>query len=308
MKILIVGTGVIGTVYGHALSKYHEVIHFVRENKLKIINERKIHFDIIDERETEENMYTTGEYIYKCVSRVDCDYDLIMVPVNTYQLKDVLEILIKQAPNANYLLFTLNWGGTEKIDKLLKKEQYIMGYAGGGGTFKDDLLWGNVGNDVMLGAVYEEQKPLLANAIEMFKTCGIISEIPSNVLHWLWIHNVGASPIGVGLSKYNDIVRYLEDEKLVETCFKAINECYNLCEKMGVDLSEYSEVEMFKMPFSNLYSMFKKNFEENPIMQRYTAHALLAIDEMTDNFKQMFKSGEEIGINMTNMKELVKLL
>lgn len=308
MKILIVGTGVIGTLYGHVLSKYHEVIHFVRENKLKIMNERKIYFDIIDERENEDKMYTIGEYIYKCVSRVDCDYDLIMVPVNTYQLKDALETLIKQAPNANYLLFTLNWSGTEKIDELLKKEQYIMGYAGGGGTFKGNLLWGNVGNDVMLGAVYEEQKPLLANVIEMFKVCGIISEIPSNILHWLWIHNAGASPIGVGLSKYNNIVRYLEDEKLVETCFKAINECYNLCEKMGVDLSEYPEPEMFKIPFSNLYPMFKKNFEENPIMQRYTAHALLAIDEMTDNFKQMFKSGEEIGIDMTNMKKLIKLL
>ncbi|OOM82295.1 2-dehydropantoate 2-reductase [Clostridium puniceum] len=308
MKILIVGTGVIGTLYGHALSKYHEVIHFVREDKLKIMNERNILYDIIDEREKEENMYTTGEYTYKCISRVDCDYDLIIVPVNTYQLKNILETLIKQTPNANYLLFTLNWSGTDKIDKLLKKEQYIMGYAGGGGTFKGNLLWGNVGNDVMLGAVYEEQKPLLDNAIEMFKTCGIIPEIPSNVLHWLWIHNVGASPIGVGLSKYNDIIRYLEDEELVETCFKAMNECYNLCEKRGVDLSQYPEVEMFKMSFSNLYPMFKKNFEENSIMQRYTAHALLAIDEMNDNFKQMFELGKEIGIDMTNMKELMKLL
>lgn len=308
MKILIVGTGVIGTLYGHSLSKYHEVTHFVRENKFNIMNNKIINYDIIDERENEENMYTTGEYTYKCVTCVDREYDLIFVPVNSYQLDEALEALIKQAPNSNYLLLTLNWNGTEKIDKILKKEQYIMGYAGGGGTFRDNLLWGNIGQDITLGAVYEEQKPLLYKTIEIFKECGIEPEIPNNVLHWLWIHNVGASPMGIGLAKYNDLGEYLKDEKLVETCFKAMNECYSLCEKREVNLSEFPEPEMFKMPFSTLYPMFKKNFEENPIMQRYTAHALLAIDEMEDNFIQMFKLGKEMKIDMPNMEELNRLI
>lgn len=308
MKILIVGTGVIGTLYGHSLSEYHEVTHFVRENKVSIMNNRTIKYDIIDERENEESMYTTGEYTYKCVTNVDREYDLIFVPVNSYQLEDVLEILVKQAPDSKYLLFTLNWNGTEQIDKLLKKEQYIMGYAGGGGTFKDNLLWGNIGQDIMLGAVYEEQKSLLNKTIEIFKACGIIPEIPDNALHWLWMHNVAASPFGVGLSKYNDIIRYLNDKKLVETCFKAMSECYSLCEKRGVDLSDFPEVEMYKMPFSDLYQMFKRNFEENPIMQRFTSHALLAIDEMKDNFIEMFKLGKEMGIDMPNMEELRKII
>jgi ketopantoate reductase len=154
MNILIVGAGVIGTLYGHALSKHHEITHFVRENKFNIMNKRTISYDIIDERENEEDMYTIGEYTYKCVDNVNCDYDLIIVPVNSYQLDEVLETLIKQAPNSDYLLFTLNWNGTGKIDNILKKEQYIMGYAGGGGTFKDKLLWGNIGQDIMLGTVY----------------------------------------------------------------------------------------------------------------------------------------------------------
>lgn len=284
MKILIIGTGVIGTLYGHSLSKYHEVTHFVRENKLEVMNNRTIKYDIIDERENEENTYTTGEYTYKCVTSIDKEYDLIFVPVNSYQLDEVIETLIKKAPNSDYLLFTLNWNGTENIDNKLKKEQYIMGYAGGGGTFKDCLLWGNIGQDIMLGTVYEEQKSLLEKAIKIFKECGIIPEVANNPLHWLWMHNVAASPFGVGLSKYNDISKYLNDEKLVGTCFKAMSECYDLCEKRGVNLSEFPEVEMYKMPFSDFYPMFKSNFEENPIMQRYTAHALLAIDEMKDNY------------------------
>lgn len=306
MKILIVGTGVIGTLYGHSLSKCHEITHFARENKFSIMNNKTIAYDIIDERQAEESMYTTGEYTFKYVANIE--YDLIIVPVNSYQLDGALEILIKQAPNSNYLLFTLNWNGTDKIDKILKKEQYIMGYAGGVGAFKDNLLWGNIGKDITLGAVYEEQKPLIKKTIEIFKECGIVPEIPSNVLHWLWMHNVEASPFGVGLSKYNDINGYLNDENLVGTCFKAMSECYRLCEKRGVNLSEFPQVEMYKMKLSDLYQMFKSNFEENPIMQRYTAHALLAIDEMKDNFIQMFMLGKEMKIEMPNMEELNKLI
>lgn len=41
-----------------------------------------------------------------------------------------------------------------------------------------------------------------------------------------------------------DINRYINDKKLVEACFKAMSECYSLCEKRGVNLGDFSEVEM----------------------------------------------------------------
>lgn len=308
MKILVLGTGVIGTLYAHALSKHHEITHFVRENKFELLNGKTIPYDIIDERNDKKHMYTAGEYKYKCVTEITGDYDLIMLPVNTYQLEDALKSLIRKAPTSKYLIFTLNWNGTDKINKFLKKDQYIMGYAGGGGTFKGDFLWGNVGNDIMLGSIYEVQKPLLNSTIEAFKTCNIIPEVPSNPLHWLWIHNVGASPLGVGLSKYNSLNEVLKDKKLVKICFKAMCEGYKICERKGANLKDFPEVKMMSMPFFILYPMFKRNFEKNPIMQRYTAHAFKAIDEMKINFKEMLKSGREFNLNIPNMEKLSELL
>lgn len=308
MKILILGTGVIGTIYGHALSKHHNITHFVRKNKFELMNGKTIPYDIIDERNDKKHMYTTGEYTYKCVSEITEDYDLIMLPVNTYQLEDALKTLVRKAPNAKYLIFTLNWNGTYEIDKYLKKDQYIMGYAGGGGTFKGDLLWGNVGNDISLGTVYEVQKPLLDATISTFKVCNIEPEIPSNILHWLWVHNVGASPLGVGLSKYNSLNEVLKDKKLVKICFKAMCEGYKICEKKGANLKAFPEVKMMSIPFFILYPMFKHNFEKNPIMQRYTSHAFKAIDEMKDNFKQMLQTGRELKMNLPNMEKLSELL
>lgn len=308
MKILILGTGVIGTLYAHALSKYHEITHFVRMSKFKLMNNKTIPYDIIDERNDKKHMNTTGEYTYKCVTEIVEDYDLIMLPVNTYQLEDVLKTLTTKAPTAKFLILTLNWNGPAEIDKFLRKDQYIMGYAGGGGTFKGDLLWGNVGNDISLGTVYEVQKPLLNRTVHAFKSCGIEPEIPSNILHWLWIHNVGASPLGVGLSKYSDLSEVLKDKELVKICFKAMSEGYKICERKGVNLKDYLEVKMMSIPFFILYPMFKRNFEKNPIMQRYTAHAFKAIDEMKDNFKEMLQTGREFNMNIPNMEKLSKLL
>ncbi|CDI50686.1 ketopantoate reductase family protein [Clostridium tetani] len=120
MNILIVGTGVIGTIYGCALSEKHNVSHFVRKEKLYLLDNKEITYDLIDERKVKKQQNMIGNYTYRCVVEADNHYDMIIVPVKTYQLKDVLSMLIQQAPNANYLLFTLDWNSTENIEGILR--------------------------------------------------------------------------------------------------------------------------------------------------------------------------------------------
>lgn len=308
MNILIVGTGVIGTLYGCALSEKHNVFHFVRKGKLDVFNQKEIAYDFIDERNDKKHLNTSGSYTYHCVTEANNNYDLIIVPVKTYQLKGALDTLISQAPNANYLLFTLDWNSSGDFDNILNRKQYIMGYAGGGGTFREDLLWANIGNDIMLGAVHKEQQPLLDNVTELFKSCRIIAEISENPLHWLWIHNVGTAPLGVALTKYNDMGQLLNDKTLVKTSFRAMQECYKICEKRGVNLKKYGEVKMISLPLFILYPMFKLNFTKNPVMQRYSAHATDSIDEMVQNFREIFETGSSLGIDMPNMRILMNII
>jgi ketopantoate reductase len=308
MNILIVGTGVIGSLYGCALSQKHNVFHFVRQEKLALFNQKKISFDFIDERQDKKHQNTTGSYTYRCVADAKGNYDLIIVPVKTFQLMEVLGTLTTQAPGANYLLMTLDWNMSAEYDKILGKSHYILGYAGGGGTFRDNQLWANLGNDVMLGAVYQEQQQLLNSATEMFKSCGIIPNIAENPLHWLWVHNVGSAPLGAALAKYRDMNRLLQDKRLVKKSFIAMRECYKICEKRGVDLKKYDEVKMMSFPLFLLVPMFKLNFTKNPVMQRYTAHAVDSIDEMVQNFKEIYSTGSSLGIDMPNMQFLMEIV
>lgn len=308
MNILIVGTGVIGTLYGCALSEKHTVSHFVRKEKLDLFNQKNITFDLIDERKDKKHQNTNGSYTYHCVTEANNNYDLIIVPVKTFQLKNVLNTLIQQAPDVNYLLFTLDWNSTEEIENILKKKQYIWGYAGGGGTFRDNLLWANLGKDIMLGAAYNEQQPLLVKTMELFKSCGIIAEIADNPLHWLWIHNAGTAPLGAALVKYCNINQLLSDKNLVKISFKGMRECYKLCEIRGVDLKKYAEVKMISMPLLLLYPLFKLNFTKNPVMKRYTAHATDSINEMVANFNEMYQMGLKLNVDMPNMRFLSQVI
>lgn len=308
MRILIVGTGVIGSLYGCALAEKHDVFHYVRQEKLKTLDQKKITFDFIDERQEKKHRNMAGSYTYRCVADAQDNYDLILVPVKTYQLIEVLRTLTAQAPNANYLLMTLDWNMSGEYSKMLGKSHYVLGYAGGGGTFRENQLWANLGNDIMLGALCPEQQPLLNRVTEMFQNCGIIPNIEANPLHWLWVHNVGSAPLGAALAKYSNMDRLLKDKKLLKISFQAMRECYQICEKRGVNLKEYGEVKMMSIPLFILSPMFRMNFTRNPVMQRYTAHAVDSIDEMVQNFKEIFETGRSLGISMPAMQSLADLV
>lgn len=309
MKILIIGTGVIGTLHAIALSEHNQIHHYVRKHKFNEWNNKTIKYDILDERKAKSGWNTHGTYTFQCVDKILEEYNLIIVPVNSYQLCDVLSEINGQDPSAKYLLMTLNWKGTSDIDKIINPEQYILGYASGGGTYKDNYstLWGNIGSDVLLGNVCEMQNDLLQKVNSLFLKSKIKPEIPPNILHALWLHNISTAPFGVALTKHNNIQKTVEDKELVRVCFKAMKECYQICSKRGVALKEFPEIKIYSLPFFILYPLFRKNLN-GEVAQRYTAHALLALDEMRCNFCEMLETANELNMQVPNMKILHSLI
>jgi 2-dehydropantoate 2-reductase len=87
VKTLIVGTGVIGVIYGWALAQAGvDVTHFVRPGrKDQFANGLKL--DLLDERKGHPK-FNLSEYALKCVEQVSPTdgYELILVPVNLHPL------------------------------------------------------------------------------------------------------------------------------------------------------------------------------------------------------------------------------
>ena len=313
MKILVIGTGVIGTLYSIALSECNEIVHYVRSHKLNEWDNKTIKYDFLDERLPKKERNTHGSYTFRCTGNIKDGYDLIFVPVNSYQLSDTLSEINIQAPNARYLIMTLNWKGNSETDKILKPEQYVLGYAGGGGTYKENnsLLWANMGNDILLGSVYEAQKKLLDKVNALFLEVKIKPEIPSNILHALWLHNIASAPFGAALIKHRDLNKTFADKELGKACFGAFKECYDIVSARGVNLKEFPETKIFKLMFSLpvfIQSAILKGNLKGEAAERYTSHAILAIKEMKSNFDEILKTARELNVSVPHMEKLNSLI
>lgn len=312
MRILIVGTGVIGSIYGWALSKKHEVYHYVREEKLSQLNHYVRNVDMIDERRNENEQQVKEKYEYRCVNQIKDYYDFIMIPTSYEQMLSVLKELKQKVNQGRYYIMASNWKGTDEIEQILKKEEYVLGYAGGGGTIckenDRETIWANIGADYMLGMLYKEQKPLYEVVKGVFAECNFIPEETENIVHKLWIHNIDSAALGAMLLKYQNMEQMLNDKKAIELCFQAMNEEFEMAGKRGVSLEHFPEVAMYQMDFETLYQMFYQNMKENPVMKRYTAHAEKSVKEMIYNLHEIYKSGKQMGYEMPLTKKILEMI
>ena len=93
MKTLIVGTGVIGTIYGWALAEGGvDLTHYVRPGKALELAQG-VDLDVLDERKSYPKNNKT-HYTPACVEEVSPadGYQLVILPVNANQLAGALKL------------------------------------------------------------------------------------------------------------------------------------------------------------------------------------------------------------------------
>lgn len=310
MNILIIGTGVIGTIYGWALKEAgHTVTHIVRIPKPEL-SENGAKIDILDERKGFKK-YNQTTYSIAIVDNIDNsnNFDFIIVPTNWYQTESVLKGLFPKCPNSFYYIVTSNWTGTETFDKILPKNQYILGYPDGGGTIKNGVYWTNIGPEIHIAKPDADNQNGFDLIKEAFSKARIKMDIQENMLHWLWVHNAGSTAISLAVQKYKNIEKYLNDKQLLKQSFLATRECLDLCEKRGAYSKRYPEIAAFKWPMWLLIPMFKFNFRHNESMKRYTAHGeSMPIDDIACNYYDILKTAKELNFEMPFYQALEEIL
>ena len=310
MNVLIIGTGVIGTIYGWALKEAgHKVTHLVRTPKPELsINGVKI--DILDERKGFKK-YNQTTYSIEISENINSsnDFDLVIVPTNWYQTESALKGLFPKCPKSFYYILTSNWTGTEMFDRVLPKNQYILGYPDGGGTIKSNVYWTNIGPGIHIAKPDHENQNGFNLIKEAFSQAKIKMDVQENMLHWLWVHNAGSIAISLALQKYRKADKFLDDKKLLKDSFFATRECLDLCEKRGAYSNKYPEISAFKWPMWLLIPMFKFNFKHNESMKRYSAHGeSMPIDDIACNYYDILNTAKEYKFAMPYFNELEKII
>jgi 2-dehydropantoate 2-reductase len=307
MKTLIVGTGIIGVIYGWALSQAGvDITHFVRKGKKDHFKDG-ISLDLLDERKGHPK-YTVTTYSLKCVEEISPadGYELIIVPTNVHQTGDVLKTLVPVSGQAVFLIFSGNWDGTEFIDRLLPRERYLMGYADAGGTIRDGVYWTNLGAEVHIGEVDGKPSAKLEKVKALFVQADMQPDVQENIVHWLWQHEAGAIGYAAGYAKHKDLDTYLADKDLLRQCALSTKELYKLCELRGVDLKKYPEAGFVNFPVWLINILVRWNIRRNESAQRYTAHVASegSRREMQAYFASVMKTAHDLSFEMPYTKAL----
>lgn len=305
MKTLIVGTGVIGVIYGWALSEAGvDVTHFVRQGKRDNFKDG-VTLDLLDERKGHRKK-NLAHYTLKCVEHVSPSdgFELILVPTNSYQTEEVLKTLAPITDSALFFIMAANWQGADFIDRLLPRERYVMGYPDGGGAIRNGVYWTNLGGEIHLGNVDGKPNASLEKIKALFGRADIQPDVPENILHWLWLHNAMSIGIWAGFAKYREVKTFLRDRALLVECYASTKELLELCKRRGVDLKKYPETGTFNLPTWVFVPLFRWLYTHNESMQRFTAHAANSLPEARENYAAVMQTAHELGFDMPHTRSV----
>jgi 2-dehydropantoate 2-reductase len=306
MKTLIVGTGIIGILYGWALNQTGvEIDHLVRLGGRTPAD--GVTLDVLDERKG-YTKYSTSLYPLRRVDSISpADaYELVLIPVNAHQVKSALRQLAPATGEATLLIFSGIWDGADAFDSIVPRERCLFGYPDAGGTLRNGIYWTNLGPEVHLGLAEGQSARRLGLATELFARAGIRAELHANMVHWLWMHIAGFVGFSTGFAKYRDPEAYLRDGAAVAKSIRATRELYALCRRRGVDVSRFPETALFRLPDRLIARLFGWNLRRNESMQRYTAHAGSpgSLRETRAYFDRIMATADELGMQMPALREL----
>ena len=308
MKVLIIGCGVIGTIYGWALSEAkHDVTHFVRKNKIANLS-NGIDLDIYDLREEGERSVTdqltmslldaTGRgsivsdlesivnlagshhkrpkeqlktYHPKLIDTLSNNNDeLVIVPTKHTQLIDTLKQIYPKLKNSLFLIFCGYWGELEEIDALISRDQYILGYASSSGGYENDKMVVNIRRDYRIGSVDCSHSELLKKIITLFASADFVPDIKDNMLEWLWVHHaINGGTIGSMIYADGFDSIACNDAEFAKIFHAATLEAIDVLKKRGVSVEKYPDVQVFlKQTPIQVLENYRKLFVDTPIGQR----------------------------------------
>jgi len=305
MKIMVVGVGVIGTIYGWALSEAsHDVIHFVRPGKALKFKEG-ILMDVLDKRKGNKSRFL-GKYSLKLTETLNQsdNYNFVIVPTKHYQLIDALQHIVPKLGNVNYILLTQNWEGSNGIDTLIPESRYLFGDAKAGGGFRDGKLISTI-KAIDLGQVNNRHDECLQQSVDLFQSANIKVTVQDNILHYLWVQYAINGGFWPALVRAGSIKALLSDRNTGKLGFLAVNECLEVLIHRGVDLNIYPDTKMYLNTsyFSKLFAgiVLKWMFKYNEYVLRNSAHALSDPKEIKTFFYDLVNTGQELGVAMPVM-------
>jgi len=306
MKILIIGAGIIGSIYGWAISRAgHDVIHFVRPGKAAQFT-NGIPIDMLDNRKGYDKQYI-GRYDIKVTETLSPSdgFELVIIPTKPYQVEVALKQVVPYIDKADYLLLTQNWNGTTAIDTILSQSSYLYGDAKAGGSFQNGTLISTIFPTIDLGQINSRKDNCTVKTVALFESIGVKPIVQDNILHYIWVQYAINAGLWPALVRAGGLGALLNDRRTGELSLFAVKECLDVVARRGVDLKKYPDAQMYSntsfIARQVAGLMLQVLFRYNKSVQRSSAHALADPQEIKISYYDLLNTGRELAVPMPTM-------
>lgn len=306
MHVLVVGAGIIGSIYGWALAERgHRVVHLVRPGRGTGLR-HGIPLDLFDRRKGHPRNFR-GIYKLNAVEALSPaeTFELIVVPVKHYALEKVLGEIVPCAGDAEFLLLTQNWRGVEDIDSILPGTRNIYGDAKAGGTFSGGTLVAAL-KAIDLGPAEGQPSELAKKAAALFASGDIQTRLHADMLHYLWVQYAITSGGWAALIRAGSFDAFFGNRTALTAALEAARECLRVVAARGVDLSRYPEAKPLLTDSVLLRQislwMARWQFRHDEYTKRCSAHAFGDPVEVKTFYDDLITTGRALGVSMPVME------
>jgi 2-dehydropantoate 2-reductase len=310
MKILIVGTGVVGINYGWVLSEAgNDVTHLVRKGKAGQYKS-PVRLDVIDDRKghKKHNILDYAIRYTETISPSD-DYELVILPIHFYQVNETLQTLLPLSEKAIFLHFGSNWDGSETVDRLIPREHLLFGFPYGGGEMENGTYVTYLGPKLYLGTADGKPTQALEQVASLFTKADLQVDMPDNIFHLIWTSHVGAIGLSAGLARAGSVEAFLRDRAVMAESHAVVRELFKLCRVRGVDPYKYLDLAFLWIIPDWLFIPVLRTFcAVNAGVPRALAHGVKPAHDSGAIYRAFMKTAAELGLDLPRAKAVAVYL
>lgn len=302
MRICVVGSGVIGTIYGSVLSKAgHDITHYVRDIASTPLA-GGVDIRLLDGRDP-IGAEVTVPYCPRLAERINPGYDLILASVRHYQVDGLLPVLASAGGGADVLFFNNWWRTFDAIDQLPDRGRYLWGFPVAGGGWDGNRLEAALLGEVRLGEVDGRSTDRVRRIASLFQGCDLSVDQPADIGAWLWVHfaieaGVIGSVIAVG-----DAEEFLDSVDHLQRAVFAVRESLAVVQARGVDIDASSDAQMFFAPAEMVAEGIRAEYQVNrPARKIMKCHT--GAEELRRIYHDVLDTGRQLGVTMPHLEAL----
>jgi 2-dehydropantoate 2-reductase len=231
VRILVVGAGVIGSIYAAKLSEAgHEVVLLARGRRF---SDLEVHGLVLEETESGQRTVLSLPLVSEPTGEER--YDLLLVPVRCEQLSSTVAILVDMVGDTDILFFGNTTGQRAQLTDALGRRA-LFGFPAAGGV-RDGPLVRYVlirQQKTMLGEANGTTTPRLLRLQEMLGCAGFPTRISADIDGWMLGHTAFVVPIGFALYRVGtDAANLAADPAAVGLMVRAIRETFRALRATG---------------------------------------------------------------------------